>query len=58
MKNQFGQQSDTIPWFWWIGDPVGSSGPWMQECRWPSILVSIPTDLALVYHVSWLRVKA
>ena len=57
-ENQFGQWSDTIPWFWRIGEPVGSSGPWMQECRWHSIPGVISTDPVLVYCVSWLRVKA
>ena len=57
-ENQFGQWSDTIPGFWRIGEPVGSSGPWMQECRWHSIPGFISTDPVLVYCVSWLRVKA
>ena len=26
-ENRFGQCSDAIPWFWRIGEPVGSSGP-------------------------------
>ena len=57
-ENRFGQCSDAIPWFWQIGEPVGSSGPQMQEYKWQSILVSIPPDPWLVYRVSWLRAKA
>ena len=29
---RFGQCSDTLPWFWQIGDTVDSSGPRMEEC--------------------------
>jgi hypothetical protein len=29
---RFGQRSDTLPWFWQIGEAVDSSGPGMQEC--------------------------
>ena len=57
-ENRFGQQSDTILWFWWIGEPVGPSGPQMRECRWHSIPGFIATDLVLVYCVNWLRVEA
>ena len=31
-EGRFGQRSDTLPWFWRIGDTVDSSGPQMQEC--------------------------
>ena len=31
-EGRFGQRSDTLPWFWRIGDTVDSSGPRMQEC--------------------------
>ena len=26
-ERRFGQRSDTLPWFWWIGEAVDSSGP-------------------------------
>jgi hypothetical protein len=31
-KRRFGQRSDTLPWFWRIGDAVDASGPRMEEC--------------------------
>ena len=31
-ERRFGQRSDTLPWFWRIGEAVDSSGPRMQEC--------------------------
>src|ERR1700691_1920403 len=31
-EGRFGQRSDTLPWFQWIGDIVNSSGLQMQEC--------------------------
>ncbi|KIM75870.1 hypothetical protein PILCRDRAFT_78383 [Piloderma croceum F 1598] len=38
----FNQRSDTLAWFWWIGQGDNSDGPQMQE----------------FYRVSWLRAKA
>jgi hypothetical protein len=32
-ERRFGQRADTLPWFWLIGELVGSGGPRMQECR-------------------------
>jgi len=31
-ERRFGQRSDTLPWFWRIGNADGSDGPRMQEC--------------------------
>jgi len=31
-KRRFGQWSDTLPWFWRVGDETDPSGPQMQEC--------------------------
>ena len=31
-ERRFGQWSDALPWFWTIGEPVGTSGSRMQEC--------------------------
>ena len=31
-EQRYGQQSDSLPWFWRFGDAVGSDGPRMQEC--------------------------
>jgi hypothetical protein len=31
-EGRFGQRSDTLPWFWRIGEPDFTSGPRMQEC--------------------------
>ena len=31
-ERRFGQRSDTLPWFWRIGNVDGSDGPRMQEC--------------------------
>ena len=31
-ERRFGQRSDTLPWFWRIGNEDGSDGPRMQEC--------------------------
>ena len=33
-ERRFGQQSDTLPWFWMTGEPVGTSGSRMQECKY------------------------
>ena len=33
-ERRFGQQSDTLPWFWMTGEPVGTSGSLMQECKY------------------------
>ena len=55
---RFGQRSDALPWFWRIGEPVGSSGPRMQECTCATIPLSFRTHEAVVYRVSWLRAKA
>jgi hypothetical protein len=30
---RFGQQSDTLPWFWRVGEAVCDSGPQMEECK-------------------------
>ena len=57
-KKWFGQQSDALPWFWTIGEPVGTSGSRMQECQFTCLSWIIPTNLMLVYCVSWLRAKA
>jgi hypothetical protein len=29
---RFGQRSDTLPWFWRIGEASNSNAPQMQEC--------------------------
>jgi hypothetical protein len=31
-ERRFGQRSDTLPWFWRIGNADGSDGPRMEEC--------------------------
>jgi hypothetical protein len=31
-ERRFGQRSDTLPWFWRIGDAVEMNGPRMEEC--------------------------
>jgi hypothetical protein len=31
-ERRFGQRSDTLPWFWRIGDAVETDGPRMEEC--------------------------
>jgi len=31
-ERRFGQRSDTLPWFWRVGDRSDPSGPRMQEC--------------------------
>ncbi|KIM74283.1 hypothetical protein PILCRDRAFT_80226, partial [Piloderma croceum F 1598] len=41
-ERRFGQRSDTLPWFWWTGNPADVGSPHMQE----------------FYRVSWLRAKA
>ena len=33
-ERRFGQQSDMLPWFWMTGEPVGTSGSRMQECKY------------------------
>ena len=33
-ERRFGQRSDTLPWFWMTGEPVGTSGSQMQECKY------------------------
>ncbi len=40
-ERRFGQRSDTLPWFWRIGEPVVSDGPRMQECMY-TILCEYP----------------
>jgi len=37
---------------------IDASGPWMQECMYPSLLWCHPTNPPSVYRVSWLRAKA
>ena len=36
---------------------MGSSGPWMQECRCLTLLLNLPTHEVVVYCVSWLISK-
>ena len=57
-EQRFGQRSDTLPWFWRIGELVSSSGSRMQECRCSNPSLVFPTNPLLVYRVSWLRAKA
>src|ERR1700679_1513036 len=61
-ERRFGQRSDTLPWFWRIGNadhPDGSDGPRMQECTSDYLTrLYLSTKLCLVYRVSWLRAKA
>src|SRR5882762_4724300 len=33
-ERRFGQRSDTLPWFWRIGEPAVAGGPKMQECMY------------------------
>ena len=35
-ERRFGQRSDTLPWFWRIGDANDSGGPRIQECMYLS----------------------
>jgi len=64
-ERRFGQRTDTLPWFWRVGDGTDSSGPRMQECVYfclPSCArmkeLTDPPNPPLVYRVSWLRAKA
>jgi hypothetical protein len=57
-ERRFGQRSDTLPWFWRIGDTVEMNGPQMEECTYYNLSGSYPTDVLSVYRVSWLRAKA
>src|ERR1700727_2605395 len=57
-ERRFGQRSDTLPWFWRIGEAGGCNGPRMKECKWPGPLSCSPSNPLLVYRVSWLRAKA
>ena len=57
-ERRYGQQSDTLPWFWRISEPVGTYGSWLQECKFPNHSLFLQTNLVLVYRVSWLRAKA
>lgn len=47
-ERRFGQRSDTLPWFWRIGNADcsdGSDSPRMQECTSDYILPScLPTN--------------
>ena len=57
-KRRCGRRSDTLPRFWRIGEPVGTCGSRMQECKFPNHTLFLRTNLVLVYQVSWLRAKA
>jgi hypothetical protein len=57
-ERRFGQRSDTLPWFWRIGELVDSDGPRMQECMYSGPSRRSPTNPLSVYRVSWLRAKA
>lgn len=34
-ENRFGQRSDTLPWFWRVGEPDGNGSARLQECACP-----------------------
>jgi hypothetical protein len=57
-ERRFGQRSDTLPWFWRIGDAVGTDSPRMEECMSCRSQYCYITHALLVYRVSWLRAKA
>jgi hypothetical protein len=42
-ERRFGQRSDMLPWFWWIGNMDGSDGPQMQECTLDYLNPSAPS---------------
>ena len=56
-KQRYGQQLDSLPWFWCIGYENNTSSLQMQECRYSSLNKCCPTNLCPVYQVSWLRAK-
>ena len=58
LQRRYGQRSDALPWFWIIGEPVGTCGSRMQEHKFPNHSLFLRTNLVLVYRVSWLRAKA
>ena len=44
---RFGQCSDTLPWFWQIGESIDESGgPCMLECMYSGFPFDRPTDLS------------
>ena len=58
-EQRFGQQSDTLAWFWRRGrniDLEDESTPRMQGCMCCLISCDL-TNFISVYHVSWLRTK-
>jgi hypothetical protein len=58
-EGRFNQRSDSLAWFWRVGQTDESAHPRMQECMSECRIVLIClTDLCLVYRVSWLRAKA
>ena len=45
---RFGQRSDTLPWFWQIGEEIDESGgPCMLECMYSGFLCDHPTNSSL-----------
>ena len=54
---RYGQQLDSLPWFWCIGYENNTSSPQMQECTYSSLNKCCPINLCPVYWVSWLRAK-
>ena len=48
-ERRYGQWSDTLSWFWRIGQPVGTCGSQMQECKFPNHSSFLQTNLVLVY---------
>ena len=61
-ERRFGQRSDTLPWFWRIGEGVNTNSPRMHECMYYCFHIIVTYILLLihfsVYRVSWLRAKA
>ena len=58
-EGRFNQRSDTLAWFWRIGQTDNSDGPRMQECMSDNLTwFYFQTNPCLVYRVSWLRAKA
>jgi hypothetical protein len=64
MAKHFGQESDSLAWFWHIGPNKDAlTGEWLEECKLKFLLFLIVfgyTDwyIWLVYCVNWLRAKA